>query len=118
MTNTILLDPNDNYVDTNGKLPSRDSIPYDKEFLKAFTLNQTVTQKGYDGLPPSMRKFLTVTDDIREITMAVTIPEISKYSDLLIVNRSTEVLENGKRFRLDDFKLLTKQGQLEIYTRV
>jgi len=115
MINTILLDPNDNYVDNNGNLPKRPD--YDKKLLKAFTLNQTVTQNGYDGLPPSMRKFLTVTEDLKEITMAVTIPEIAKYSDVLLVNRSSENLENGKKFRLDNFKLLTKQGQLEIWLK-
>lgn len=116
MVNTILLDLNDNYVDANGNLPERPV--YDKELLKAFASNQVVTQKGYDSLPPSMRKLLVVTKDVKEITMAVTIPEISKYSDLLVVNRSTKALVNGKRFRLDGFKLLTKQGQLELYTKV
>jgi len=65
-----------------------------------------------------MRKFLTVTEDPKEITMAVTIPEIAKYSDVLLVNRSSENLEGGKKFRLDNFKLLTKQGQLEIWLKV
>jgi len=115
MINTILLDTNDNYVDNQGKLPKRPD--YDKELLKAFSLNQTVSKKGYDRLPPSMRKFLTITENTKEITMAVTIPEIAKYSDILLVNRSSENLENGKRFRLDDFYLLTKQGQFEIWLK-
>ena len=116
MINTILLSKDGNYVGPNGELPKRPD--YDKELLTAFCKNQIVSEKGMKGLPPSMRKIVKMQSmHDEEITMAVTIPEIATYSDVLLVNRSLENLENGKKFRLDNFKLLTKQGQLEIYVK-
>lgn len=116
MVNTILLSKDGNYVGPNGELPTRPD--YDKELLKAFCANQIVSERGINGLPPSMRKLVRVRKEDENLTLAVTIPEISEYSDVLIVSRSKENLEGGKLFRLDNFKCLTKQGQLEIWIKL
>lgn len=119
MVNTILLSKNGCYVDNNGKLPKRPS--FDKELLSAFCQDQTVSHNGYLGLPPSMRKKVKVPSDLMtrkcEITMAVTIPEISELSGVLLVIRSTEDIQDGKQFRLDKFKCLVKNGELEIWVK-
>ena len=116
MINTILLSKEGNYVGPKGELPSRPS--YDKELLKAFCQNQIVSEKGMNGLPPSMRKVVklqSINDE--EITMAVTIPEIAQFSDVLLVSRSEEELKDGKEFRLENFRCLTAQGQIEIWIK-
>jgi hypothetical protein len=118
MINTILLSKNGCYVDENGNLPSRENVPWDKELLKAFCQNQIVSGKGFNSLPPSMRKIVkkqNIHDE--EITMAVTIPEIANYSDVLLISRSSEFLENGKEFRLDKFQCLIKNKDIEIWIK-
>jgi len=118
MINTIILSKDGKYIGDNNQLPSRENIPYDKELLKAFCKNQIVSEKGINTLPPSIKKIVkkqSLNDE--EITMAITIPEIEKYSDVLLINRSSENLINGKVFRLDNFKCLTKQGYLEIWLK-
>lgn len=138
MISTILLSKNDCYIDEYGNLPSRESVPYDKELLEAFCTNQIVSEKGYRTLPPSISKKVKVstiransttnTGDIIDgsdrpdkvnlpITIGITISEISELSDVLVVSRSNEILKNGKKFRLDSFKLITKQGQIEIWAK-
>ena len=132
MISTILLSKNDCYIDEYGNLPSRESVPYDKELLEAFCTNQIVSEKGYKTLPPSISKKVKVstnsTADIIDgsdgpdkvnlpITIGITISEISELSDVLVVSRSNEILKNGKKFRLDSFKLITKQGQIEIWAK-
>ena len=141
MISTILLSKNDCYIDEYGNLPSRESVPYDKELLEAFCTNQIVSEKGYRILPPSISKKVKVstiransttnTGDIIDgsdgpdgpdrvnlpITIGITISEISELSDVLVVSRSNEILKNGKKFRLDSFKLITKQGQIEIWAK-
>jgi len=116
MINTILLSQNDCYVDKDGNLPKRPS--FDKELLTAFCKNQVVSENGYNGLPPSMRKIVRkqkMNDE--EISLAITIPEIDKYSDVLIIIRSSETLENGKIFRLNNFKNLVKNENIEIWIK-
>jgi len=115
MINTILLSSNGCYVDENGNLPVRPK--YDKELLSAFCKNATVSQKSFNSVPPSMQKYLRIYDETKEITAAFSISEIARLSDVLIVNRSSEELENGKKFRFDNFKLLTKQGNIEIWIK-
>jgi len=116
MINTILLSKDNCYVGENGELPKRE--PFDKELLNAWCNNQIVSEKGNLGLPPSIRKNVKVQSiNDEEITVAITIPEIAEYSDVLLVSRSKENLINGKLFRLDNFKCLTIQGQLEIWIK-
>jgi len=118
MINTILLSSNGCFVDENGNLPSRENIDYDKELLNAFCKNATVSQKSFNSVPPSMQKSLKIQKMYNdEITLALSIPEISELSDVLLVNRSSEILENGKKFRFDNFNMLTKQGNIEIWVK-
>jgi len=115
MVNTILLSVDGYYVDNDGNLPERPS--YDKELLTAFCKNAVVSQKSYDIVPPSMQKYLKISKDPKEINVAFSIPEINELSDVLIVIRSQKKLKDGKKFRFDNFKLLTIQGNIEIWIK-
>jgi hypothetical protein len=113
MISTILLSQNDCYVSEDGKLPKRPI--FDKELLNAFVKNQKVSKKGLNSLPPSMQKNLTIVEN-ENITIGITIPEIAS-SNVIIIIRSDEILENGKIFRLDNFNLLVKTNKIEIWIK-
>ena len=113
MTSTILLDPNDRYVDNNGKLPTRPF--FDKELLHALSYNTCVSKSGYKMLPPSIRKNVYINNN--NITCAITINEIANLSNVLIVVRSNKNLLNGKKFRLNNFKNLIIKKNIEIWIR-
>jgi len=111
MISTILLSSNDCYVNNNGNLPTRPS--FDKELLTGICKNQSVSTDGFKMLPPSIRKSVNV---LNTCTLGITIPEINN-SDVILVIRSNEII-NGKKFRFNDFKLLVKENQLELWIHV
>ena len=115
ITSTILLTSDNFYVNENGELPSRP--PHDKQLLATLCKDQSVSQKAYDMLPPSIREVVKVTE--LEPTIGITIPEIDALTDLLIVSRSNELIVRGKKFDLErSFKLLIKDRKIELWGRV
>jgi len=110
---TILLDPNDRYVDAEGNLPKRPR--WDKKLLAALVAGETVSHKGYKLLPPSIRETVEVSHMIEPYP--ITIEEIDALADILIVSRSPEPLRNGKTFRLNNFVLIMLSKDIEIWKR-
>ena len=109
---TILLDMHNCYVGNEG-LPTR---PYfDKKLLTAFCNGNTVSEEGFNMLPPSMQPLVKVTGG--RPGLPITIPEIDRLADVLIVIRSYSRLTNGKVFRLDNFTLIGKSGQIEFWSK-
>ena len=113
---TILLSSDNFYVNENGELP-KPRPPHDKQLLATLCKGQSVSQKAYDMLPPSIREVVKVTE--LEPTIGITIPEINALTDLLIVSRSNELIVRGKKFDLErSFKLLVKDRKIELWERV
>ena len=110
---TILLDEKDHYVYDDGNLPIRPD--FDKELLKDIYKNETVTEKGYNMLPPSIQKIVDITQD--EPTAPVTVPEINALADILLVIRGKHRCRSGKVFRFDNFTPILKEGNIEIFRR-
>ena len=110
---TILLDEKDHYVYDDGNLPIRPD--FDKELLRDIYKNETVTEKGYNMLPPSIRKKVDITQD--GPTAPVTVPEIDALADILLVIRGKHRCRSGKVFRFDNFMPILKEGNLEIFRR-
>ena len=112
ITACILLDQNDNYVYPDGKLPMRPK--WDKRLLGTFIEKGSVSFKGYNLLPPSLKNLAKITPG--EPVTPITIPEIAGLADILVVSRSKE-MRQGKRFRLDAFEQILSEGKLEIWRR-
>ena len=113
MINTILLDKYNHYIDSEGDPPRRPS--FDKQLLTAFCYNQFVSKKGFDLLPKSIQKFVTVDDN--NITRGITIKEISNLSTVLLIIRSKKTIKRGKKFRLNCFNNLIKEKNIELWVR-
>ena len=110
---TILLTKTNKYVDADGNLPKRPK--FDKELLSGIIANGRVSDDAYSMLPLSMQKLVTV--DIVCPNTPITINELAN-ADLLIVSRSAEDFEDGKVFRLDNFKCLVKDRRIELWILV
>lgn len=108
----ILLDQQDRYVDSNGNLPSRPA--FDKKLLTKVVSGQSVSINGYNTLPPSIQKLVTISN---KDAFPITIPEIGA-ADMLIISRSMKSMEDGKVFRLGEFERLVVQGAIEIWVRI
>jgi hypothetical protein len=98
----------DSYI-CGDRLPKRPNG--DKEFLSAMVEGEYISEKALDMLPPS------IVAKIDKPTIGITIDEIATITDILIVIRSDEVCR-GKKFRLDNFKLLIQSDRIEIYKKV
>jgi len=109
----ILLTPNNVYVSDDGKLPKRPA--FDKALLASVVSGEKVSPLGFDTLPPSMQEVIAQGPSQGGNTFPITIPEIDT-AKLLIISRSNEEME-GKVFRMDNFKRLVKQDQLELWIR-
>lgn len=114
---TILLTKSNKYVDAEGNLPKRPK--FDKTLLsEILKISKRVSSVGYDMLPPSIQRHVVVTgDDANTDYTPVTIKELAK-AELLIVSRSPEDFENGKEFRLDNFKCLVKDRKVELWITI
>ena len=118
MLGTLLLTDNDFYVDENSNIPSRKGVEFDKELLKLVCTEQFVSDKAFNMLPPSIRNVVHLAEvDFNEPTVAITIKEIAK-CDILIVTRSRETIVRGRQFRFDNFSLVVKQRDIEIWRRI
>jgi len=116
MITTLLLTKNDQYL-IEGRLPKRPD--FDKDLLAGLAKGLTVSKKGYDMLPNSIKKEVHCPIGIsKEPNFPITIPEISGLADILLVVRSLEIGgSDSKVFRFDNFELLLKQRDIEIYMR-
>jgi hypothetical protein len=112
ITGTILLTQNNEYL-CDDHLPERPQ--YDKNLLKSLIEFGSVSQGGYDMLPPSLQEIATITHG--EPQTPITVQEINYLSDILMVSRSRSKCDNGKVFRLDRFEKILEQGQIEIWKR-
>ena len=117
MIATLLLTKDDQYL-IEGRLPKRPD--FDKELLAGLAKGLTVSASGYKMLPPSMKKDVFSPIGNRVVpTYPVTIPEIDGLSDILLVVRSLEIgSSNSKVFRFDNFELMLKQREIELWKRV
>ena len=111
---TILLTRDNQYVlGEDNHLPARGN--HDKKLLTRLAKGHSVSHKGWDMLPQSIRANVFVTDT--KPTFPVTIDEIDALSDFLFVSHSDETNTIGKIFRLDSFELLVKDKNVSIYAR-
>ena len=115
MIASLILTKDNMYVDSEGNLPSRSCVKFDKDLLKGMVKGLNVSKKGFATLPNSIKS--EVFCDGREPTAAITIPEISALSDILLVVKSCEVFTSGKVFRLDNFELIYKSKDVDLYKR-
>jgi len=114
MIGTIILTLDNFYVDEHGNIPSRRGVEFDKELLRTFIRGEVISERAAAILPPSLVK---EANHIAQVgTVAITIPEIAD-CDILIITRSREQIIRGKQFRLDDFELVVKQRDIEIWRR-
>ena len=116
MISTIILTKDNMYLDSEGNLPSRSCVSFDKDLLRGMVKGLNVSKKGFDTLPNSIKS--EVFCDGREPTAAITIPEISALSDILLVVKSCEVFTSGKVFRLDGFERIYKSKDVNLYKRI
>ena len=117
MISTILLTKDDQYL-IDGRLPSRPS--FDKGLLTGLAKGLTVSKKGYEMLPPSIKEnVFNTSGSVAQPQFPVTIPEIAAVSDILLVVRSSELGGgDSKVFRFDNFKLMLKQRDIELWERI
>lgn len=114
---TILLTKDNYYVGTSSDklaehLPHRPK--HDKLLLSEMCKGQVVSDDAYNMLPLSIQKLITVGENP---TIPITIQELAN-CQLLIVSRSIEEFLTGKKFRLDNFKLIVKDRKIEIWSKI
>ena len=114
IVSTILLTRDDHYVDSHGILPLRPS--HDKTLLRELVRGQIISPEAIEMLPASICN-VGVWDNTQEPTIGITILEIDALTDLLIVSRSNGIILDGKKFRFDNFTLLVKCTNIEIWKR-
>lgn len=112
MVGTILLDANNHYVDSEGNLPVRPEG--DKELLKAIVRDNIVSHKAFEMLPRSIASE-AYGPVVTGYEVPITIQELAE-ANVLIVHRSSVVIEQGKKFRLDNFRQIGK-GNPEIWIK-
>lgn len=114
---TILLTPNNEYVDFEGNLPLRPA--QDKPLLAGLCKDRVVSINGYNLLPNSIKKTVNLITSVwYPYDIAITIQELAKV-DLLIVSRSPQNLANGgKVFRLDKFTKIYTSEELELWVKI
>jgi len=111
----LLLTSKDQYLKEDGSLPSRPA--FDKGLLEALMHEEVVwcTQTTWDSMPNRMKHNAlgrckwNYTLNLGIGTMYTEPPK------LLIIVRSKENFEGGRTFDLNQWKLLVKQNQLDIY---
>jgi len=111
IVSTILLSPENVYVDKDGNLPYRPN--FDKDLLREVVRGQRVSFKAKEMLPESIAS-LAYSSHFPNV--GITIPEIDELTDLLIVIRSADHIE-GKKFRFDNFYPILKLKDIELWRR-
>ena len=112
---TILLSTNDCYICRTSLPEGRPS--WDKQWLRELVRNEDVSVHGYKLLPKSIRNLVgSISNEHRPYPLSI--PEIDKYADILIVVRAnSKCLKDGKKFRLDKFNQLIKTKEIEVWIR-
>ena len=120
MVASIILTRDFVYVSDEGKLPSRKGVDFDKDLLTNLVRGNVVSKKGYAMLPPSIKEnVFNTSGSVVQPQFPVTIPEIAAVSDILLVVRSSELGGgDSKVFRFDNFKLMLKQRDIELWERI
>lgn len=113
MVGTILLDKHNHYVDNEGNLPVRPEG--DKELLKTLVSGSILSGHAFKILPKSISSVARGYSSI-SYNVPITIRELSE-AKLLIVHRSPIEIEQGKKFRLDNFKQVGS-GNPEIWIKI
>jgi hypothetical protein len=113
----ILLDPANKYVYEDNSLPVRPD--WDKKFITEMIRGRTVlcSMNVIKTIPKSMYSVANFTTDVsRRYDINWGIKTFRDAPDILFVTRSlvTKKLP-GKTFRLDEYHLTYKKGQLEIW---
>jgi len=116
MIATILLTKDDQYL-VKGRLPRRPD--YDKELLTGLAVGMIVSKAGFDMLPNSIKREVHCPVGMsKEPNFPITIKEIDGLADILLVVRSLEISgSDSKVFRFDNFELLLKQREIELWKR-
>ena len=112
MVGTILLVANNHYVDSEGNLPVRPEG--DKALLKAIVRYNIVSHKAFEMLPSSIASE-AYGPVVTGYEVPITIQELAE-ANVLIVHRSSVVIEQGKKFRLANFRQIGK-GNPEIWIK-
>ena len=112
MVGTILLDTNNYYIDSEGKLPVRPNG--DKELLKTLVSGRVVSKLAFEILPKSISS-VAMGYSSTFYNVPITIKELAE-AMILIVHRSPVEIEVGKKFRLDKFKQIGN-GNPEIWIK-
>jgi len=113
ITGLILLSKDDKYLDGFGNLPARPQ--WDKDLLTELVRLNTITEAGYNLLPPSIRKVAHIAH--MEPQLAITIEELNALPDILMVVRSQNVLPGGKTFRLTNYEPIFIEQRFEMWRR-
>jgi dihydrofolate reductase len=113
----FLLTENNYYIDSDGKLPKRPT--YDKQLLTELIRGETVCcgSNTWDSLPQSMKQ-LVRRRKCTEASINLGIATLYAHPPkLLIIVRSTEEFDDGKKLHLTNYKRLLREGNLELYIR-
>ena len=112
MIGSLLLTTSDEYLTAKGRLPDRPAL--DKLLLTELCRNKIVSKRGYEMLPPSIRRVCKVG---KKYDMPITIKEIAK-CELLIISRSPMSTTGlGLQFKLHKFKLIIKDTKCELWMK-
>jgi hypothetical protein len=112
----LLLDKENNYL-VDGRLPERPS--FDKELLKYFVANYTISFRGNKHLPKAWDRHAVVLYP-EHADVLLSISEIDEYADVILVTVSDEnniSAKEKKKFRFDKFTLMLDLGVFRIYKR-
>ena len=115
----LLLSSNGFYVDEEGNLPQR--TPWDKQFLLDLCRNRKViaSNNTIGQLPKSLLNVCKSVDNSARpfgYDINLGIETYNMYdTDILLITRSAEPLHKGKIFKLDNYDLILRQGDLEIW---
>ncbi len=110
----ICLTDDDIYVDMKGKSPMERA--FDRDLLRALCEGQVISPEAIERLPSGIVR-TAEWDNTVEPTVGITIREIEGLTDLLIVSRSLELIDRGKKFRFDSFELIVKDRKIELWKR-
>ena len=102
---SLLLDQNDRYV-IDDTLPNRPSN--DKAWLRLLVRNLNVKEADLAYLPRSIRPKVDMQG-----FLGIRIRDIAT-ADILLIHRTHDTREGGKKFRLDNYEKLEK---VEIWVR-
>lgn len=114
---SVLLSKDGFYVGSKGELPKRPN--WDKTFIIELIRGKKVlcSKNTLVDLPKSiLDSAYFTTNPNAEYDINFGISSFRYKPDLLIVVRSTELLNTGKKFRLQGYNAIYKSTEMEVYT--